>query len=104
PQAIVEYRAEHGTTGPLFIGRDTHGLSEPAWGSALEVLAANEVVAMIDWADRFTPTAAVNHAILPYNRRPAHALAAGIVVTPSHTPPYDGGFKYNPPNGGPADT
>jgi phosphoglucomutase len=103
-QAIVEYRAEHGTTGPLFIGRDTHGLSEPAWVSALEVLAANDVVAMIDSADRYTPTPAVSHAILTHNRGRTEALADGIVVTPSHNPPYDGGFKYNPPNGGPADT
>jgi phosphoglucomutase len=103
-QAIVEYRAAHGTTGPLFIGRDTHGLSEPAWVSALEVLAANDVVAMIDSADRYTPTPAISHAILTYNRGRSDALADGIVVTPSHNPPYDGGFKYNPPNGGPADT
>ena len=103
-QAIVEYRAAHGITGPLFIGRDTHGLSEPAWVSALEVLAANDVVAMIDSADRYTPTPAVSHAILTYNRGRTEALADGIVVTPSHNPPYDGGFKYNPPNGGPADT
>jgi phosphoglucomutase len=103
-QAIVEYRAAQGTTGPLFIGRDTHGLSEPAWVSALEVLAANDVVAMIDSADRYTPTPAVSHAILTYNRGRNDALADGIVVTPSHNPPYDGGFKYNPPNGGPADT
>jgi phosphoglucomutase len=103
-QAIVEYRSAHGTTGPLFIGRDTHGLSEPAWVSALEVLAANDVVAMIDSADRYTPTPAVSHAILTYNRGRTEALADGIVVTPSHNPPYDGGFKYNPPNGGPADT
>ncbi|MEM6109902.1 phosphoglucomutase (alpha-D-glucose-1,6-bisphosphate-dependent) [Mycobacterium sp. 050272] len=103
-QAIVEYRAAHDTTGPLFIGRDTHGLSEPAWVSALEVLAANDVVAMIDSADRYTPTPAVSHAILTYNRGRTDALADGIVVTPSHNPPYDGGFKYNPPNGGPADT
>ena len=103
-QAIVEYRAAHATTGPLFIGRDTHGLSEPAWVSALEVLAANDVVAMIDSADRYTPTPAVSHAILTYNRGRTEALADGIVVTPSHNPPYDGGFKYNPPNGGPADT
>ena len=103
-QAIVEYRTAHGTTGPLFIGRDTHGLSEPAWVSALEVLAANDVVAMIDSADRYTPTPAVSHAILTYNRGRTEALADGIVVTPSHNPPYDGGFKYNPPNGGPADT
>ncbi len=103
-QAIVEYRTAHGTTGPLFIGRDTHGLSEPAWVSALEVLAANDVVAMIDSADRYTPTPAVSHAILTYNRGRTDALADGIVVTPSHNPPSDGGFKYNPPNGGPADT
>lgn len=103
-QAIVEYRAAHGATGPLFIGRDTHGLSEPAWVSALEVLAANDVVVMIDSADRYTPTPAVSHAILSYNRGRTDALADGIVVTPSHNPPPDGGFKYNPPNGGPADT
>jgi phosphoglucomutase len=103
-QAIVEYRAAQGTTGPLFIGRDTHGLSEPAWVSALEVLAANDVVAIIDSADRYTPTPAVSHAILTYNRGRSEALADGIVVTPSHNPPRDGGFKYNPPNGGPADT
>jgi len=103
-QAIAEYRAAQGTTGPLFIGRDTHGLSEPAWVSALEVLAANDVVALIDSADRFTPTPAVSHAILAYNRGRTANLADGIVVTPSHNPPRDGGFKYNPPNGGPADT
>jgi phosphoglucomutase len=103
-QAIVEYRAAHGTTGPLFIGRDTHGLSEPAWVSALEVLAANGVVTAVDSADRYTPTPAVSHAILTYNRGRSDGLADGIVVTPSHNPPYDGGFKYNPPNGGPADT
>jgi phosphoglucomutase len=103
-QAIVEYRAAHATTGPLFIGRDTHGLSEPAWVSALEVLAANDVVTAVDSADRYTPTPAVSHAILTYNRGRTERLADGIVVTPSHNPPYDGGFKYNPPNGGPADT
>jgi phosphoglucomutase len=103
-QAIAEYRAAQGTTGPLFIGRDTHALSEPAWVSALEVLAANDVVAMIDSADRYTPTPAVSHAILTYNRGRGDALADGIVVTPSHNPPRDGGFKYNPPSGGPADT
>ncbi|MCV7379358.1 phosphoglucomutase, alpha-D-glucose phosphate-specific [Mycobacterium alsense] len=103
-QAIVEYRAAQGTTGPLFIGRDTHGLSEPAWVSALEVLAANDVVAMIDSRDRYTPTPAISHAILTYNRGRTDAPADGIVVTPSHNPPPDGGFKYNPPNGGPADT
>ena len=103
-QAIAEYRAGQGTTGPLFIGRDTHALSEPAWASALEVLAANDVVAMIDSADRYTPTPAVSHAILTFNRGRDGDLADGIVVTPSHNPPRDGGFKYNPPNGGPADT
>ncbi len=103
-QAIVEYRAAHGATGPLFIGRDTHGLSEPAWVSALEVLAANEVLAVVDSRDRYTPTPAISHAILTYNRGRTDALADGIVVTPSHNPPPDGGFKYNPPNGGPADT
>ncbi|MBJ7399913.1 phosphoglucomutase (alpha-D-glucose-1,6-bisphosphate-dependent) [Mycolicibacterium sp.] len=103
-QAIAEYRAAQGTTGPLFIGRDTHGLSEPAWVSALEVLAANDVVVLIDSADRYTPTPAVSHAILAYNRGHGANLADGIVVTPSHNPPRDGGFKYNPPNGGPADT
>lgn len=103
-QAIAEYRAAQGTTGPLFIGRDTHGLSEPAWVSALEVLAANDVAVRVDSADRYTPTPAVSHAILTYNRGRDSALADGIVVTPSHNPPRDGGFKYNPPNGGPADT
>jgi phosphoglucomutase len=103
-QAIVEYRTAAGTTGPLFIGRDTHGLSEPAWVSALEVLAANDIVAMIDAADRYTPTPAISHAILGYNRGRSDGLADGIVVTPSHNPPRDGGFKYNPPNGGPADS
>ena len=103
-QAIAEYRAAQGTTGPLFIGRDTHGLSEPAWVTALEVLAANDVVVLVDSAGRYTPTPAVSHAILTYNRGRDSALADGIVVTPSHNPPRDGGFKYNPPNGGPADT
>lgn len=103
-QAIVEYRAAAGTTGPLFIGRDTHALSEPAWVSAVEVLAANDVVAMVDAADRYTPTPAISHAILNYNSGRADGLADGIVVTPSHNPPRDGGFKYNPPHGGPADT
>ena len=103
-QAIAEYRAAQGTDGPLFIGRDTHGLSEPAWASALEVLAANDVAVLIDSADRYTPTPAVSHAILTYNRGRGSGLADGIVVTPSHNPPRDGGFKYNPPNGGPADT
>ncbi len=103
-QAIAEYRAAQGTTGSLFIGRDTHALSEPAWASALEVLAANDVAVMIDSADRYTPTPAVSHAILTHNRGRSVDLADGIVVTPSHNPPRDGGFKYNPTNGGPADT
>ncbi len=103
-QAIVEYRARQGTTGPLFIGRDTHGLSEPAWASALEVLAANGAVTVIDSADRYTPTPAISHAILNHNRGRADGLADGIIVTPSHNPPTDGGFKYNPPHGGPADS
>jgi phosphoglucomutase len=103
-QAIAEYRAAQGTTGPLFLGRDTHGLSEPAWASALEVLAANNVAVLVDSADRYTPTPAVSHAILAYNRGRTSGVADGIVVTPSHNPPRDGGFKYNPPNGGPADT
>ncbi|WP_409329446.1 phosphoglucomutase (alpha-D-glucose-1,6-bisphosphate-dependent) [Trujillonella humicola] len=103
-QAICEYRAAHGVDGPLFLGRDTHALSEPAWASALEVLAANDVTVLVDAAGRYTPTPAVSHAILRANRdSPAHR-ADGIVVTPSHNPPRDGGFKYNPPHGGPADS
>jgi phosphoglucomutase len=107
-QAICDYRREQGYDGPLFIGRDTHGLSEPAWASALEVLAANDVTVLVDDRDRYTPTPAVSHAILRANRgksrQPGAGLADGIVVTPSHNPPSDGGFKYNPPHGGPADT
>lgn len=103
-QAIVEHRAAAGIAGPLFVGRDTHGLSEPAWVSALEVLAANDVVTVIDSRDRYTPTPAISHAILTHNRGRSDGLADGIVVTPSHNPPRDGGFKYNPPHGGPADT
>jgi phosphoglucomutase len=106
-QAICEYRAAQGIAGPLFLGRDTHGLSEPAWITALEVLAANGVTTMIDADDRFTPTPAVSHAILQHNAgRSAgdRGRADGVVVTPSHNPPTDGGFKYNPPDGGPADT
>jgi phosphoglucomutase len=103
-QAICEYRAAQGYDGPLFVGRDTHGLSEPAWTSALEVLAANDVTVLVDAQDRYTPTPAVSHAILRANRGRTSGLADGIVVTPSHNPPRDGGFKYNPPSGGPADT
>ncbi len=103
-QAICEYRAGQGITGPLFMGRDTHGLSEPAWATALEVLAANDVTVLIDVDGRYTPTPAVSHAILDRNRRGGTGEADGIVVTPSHNPPGDGGFKYNPPHGGPADT
>ncbi|WP_436519672.1 phosphoglucomutase (alpha-D-glucose-1,6-bisphosphate-dependent) [Actinoplanes sp. HUAS TT8] len=102
-QAIVEYRREQGTTGPLFLGRDTHALSEPAQVTALEVFAANDVTVLIDSRDGYTPTPAVSHAILVYNTKNA-VKADGVVVTPSHNPPDDGGFKYNPPNGGPADT
>ncbi len=105
-QAICEYRTAQGIDGPLFLGRDTHGLSEPAWTSALEVLVANDVAVLVDAADRYTPTPAVSHAILRANggRTSGSGLADGIVVTPSHNPPNDGGFKYNPPHGGPADT
>jgi phosphoglucomutase len=103
-QAICDYRRSQGYDGPLFIGRDTHGLSEPAWASALEVLAANEVTVLVDDRDGYTPTPAVSHAILRANAGKGSGLADGIVVTPSHNPPSDGGFKYNPPNGGPADT
>ncbi|MFG1781779.1 phosphoglucomutase (alpha-D-glucose-1,6-bisphosphate-dependent) [Rhodococcus oryzae] len=103
-QAIAEYRASQSITGPLFLGRDTHALSEPAWTSALEVLAANDVVVLIDSGGRYTPTPAVSHAILRHNASGTAARADGIVVTPSHNPPRDGGFKYNPPHGGPADS
>ncbi|MFJ9374898.1 phosphoglucomutase (alpha-D-glucose-1,6-bisphosphate-dependent) [Streptomyces sp. NPDC101455] len=101
-QAICEYRADQGTDGPFFIGADTHALSEPAKVTALEVFAANEVTVLIDTADGYTPTPAVSHAILAHNRGRTSGLADGVVVTPSHNPPGDGGFKYNPPNGGPA--
>lgn len=105
-QAIVDYRTSQGIDGPLFIGRDTHGLSEPAWASALEVLVANEVRVLVDDRDGYTPTPAISHAILRANagRVSGAGLADGIVVTPSHNPPSDGGFKYNPPHGGPADS
>lgn len=109
-QAICDYRRGQGYTGPLFLGRDTHGLSEPAWASALEVLAANDVTVLVDDRDGYTPTPGVSHAILranagkPLDGGTSQGLADGIVVTPSHNPPSDGGFKYNPPHGGPADT
>jgi phosphoglucomutase len=103
-QAIVEYRRAQGTDGPLYLGRDTHALSEPAMITALEVFAANDVTTLIDSRDGYTPTPAVSRAILAHNRGRGSGLADGVVVTPSHNPPDDGGFKYNPPNGGPADT
>ncbi|HEU4513638.1 MAG TPA: phosphoglucomutase, alpha-D-glucose phosphate-specific, partial [Nocardioidaceae bacterium] len=105
-QAICDYRREQGYDGPLFVGRDTHALSEPAWASALEVLVANDVTVLVDDRDGYTPTPAVSHAILAANggRTTGSGLADGIVVTPSHNPPADGGFKYNPPHGGPADS
>jgi phosphoglucomutase len=103
-QAICRYRKQKGIDGPLFIGFDTHALSAPAFASALEVLAANDVVVMTALGNEYTPTPAVSHAILTYNRGREHGLADGIVITPSHNPPDSGGFKYNPTNGGPADT
>jgi phosphoglucomutase len=103
-QAICEYRKQRGTDGPLFLGMDTHALSEPAIASALEVLGAGGVDVMLAQNDEYTPTPAVSHAILCYNRGRQSRLADGIVITPSHNPPDAGGFKYNPPNGGPADT
>ena len=104
-QAIIEYRAGQGTTGPLFIGKDTHGLSLPAWKTAIEVLVAQGIEVLAEREDEYTPTPAVSRAIIRYNREHAGGPQAdGIVVTPSHNPPRDGGFKYNPPNGGPADT
>ncbi|MFJ3669584.1 phosphoglucomutase (alpha-D-glucose-1,6-bisphosphate-dependent) [Streptomyces sp. NPDC090106] len=101
-QAICEYRTAQGTDGPLFLGADTHALSEPARITALEVFAANDVTVLIDQTDGYTPTPAVSLAILTHNRGRASGLADGVVVTPSHNPPADGGFKYNPPSGGPA--
>ena len=103
-QAICQYRQKNGVDGPLFLAKDTHGLSEPAFASALEVLAANGVEVMVDQDLGYTPTPTLSHAILTYNRDRKSGLADGIVITPSHNPPEDGGFKYNPPNGGPADT
>jgi phosphoglucomutase len=108
--ALVEHRRNAGISGPLFIGRDTHALSEPAWATAIEVLAAHDVQLVIDAGSRYTPTPVISHAILKHNRAVAGRggngapLADGIVITPSHNPPADGGFKYNPPTGGPADT
>jgi phosphoglucomutase len=103
-QAICEYRHEQGTDGPLYMGKDTHAVSEPAQRTALEVLAANNVETIIQQDDGITPTPVISRAILVYNRSRKEHLADGIVITPSHNPPEDGGFKYNPPNGGPADT
>src|SRR5580658_1507548 len=103
-QAICEYRARCDISGPLFIGADTHALSQPALDTALEVLAANAVQVMRSAGGEYTPTPAISHAILGYNKGRIAGLADGIVVTPSHNPPDSGGFKYNPPNGGPADT
>jgi phosphoglucomutase len=106
-QAVVEYRAAQGIAGPIYVGRDTHALSEPAQVSVLEVLAGNDVVALIDSSDRYTPTPAVSVAIIDHNRGlsvTSSARADGIIITPSHNPPQDGGIKYNPPHGGPADS
>jgi phosphoglucomutase len=102
-QAICLYRVQNGISGPLFLGRDTHALSEPALASALEVLAANEIEVMLAVNDEYVPTPVISHAILDYNRDRKDGFADGIVITPSHNPPHDGGFKYNPPNGGPAE-
>ncbi len=103
-QAICEYRAGAGIDGPLFLGKDTHALSDPAWTTAVEVFAANGVDVLVDSRDGWTPTPAVSHAILGHNTGRTTGLADGVVVTPSHNPPADGGFKYNPPDGGPAGT
>src|SRR5205085_5117961 len=101
-QAVCEYRKAQGTTGPLYLGKDTHGLSDPAQETCLSVLAAFGVRVL--YSRRATPTPVISHAILTYNRGRTEGLADGIVITPSHNPPEDGGFKYNPPSGGPADT
>src|SRR6058998_2216055 len=103
-QAICDYRGGYGTDGPLYMGKDTHAVSDPAQRTALEVLAANKVETVIQRDNGVTPTPVISRAILVYNRGRKEHLADGIVVTPSHNPPEDGGFKYNPPNGGPADT
>src|ERR1051326_8696841 len=102
-QAICLYRKQHQINGPLFLGMDTHALSVPAFSSSLEVLAANGVEVVVAEEDEYTPTPAISHAILTYNRGRKNGFADGIVITPSHNPPHDGGFKYNPPNGGPAE-
>ncbi len=102
-QAICLYRQQHKIDGPLFLGIDTHALSRPAFASALEVLAANSVDVMLAEKDDYTPTPVISHAILTYNRGRKTGLADGIVITPSHNPPESGGFKYNPPHGGPAE-
>jgi phosphoglucomutase len=99
-QAICLYRQQHAIDGPLFLGADTHAVSTPALATALEVLAANGAHVMLSEGDEYTPTPAVSHAILTYNRGRTTGLSDGIVITPSHNPPRDGGFKYNPPNGG----
>src|SRR6201995_256088 len=103
-QAICDYRKDAGLTGPLFIGIDTHALAEPALVSAVEVFAANGVDVMVDEHGGYTPTPVISRAILSYNKGRQSGLADGVVISPSHNPPEDGGFKYNPPNGGPADT
>jgi len=103
-QAVCDYRAQKDISGPLFLGFDTHALSEPAYASVLEVLAANGVEVMIAQNDEYTPTPVVSHAILAYNAGRKSGLADGIIISPSHNPPDSGGLKYNPPNGGPADT
>ena len=103
-QALCDHRKRSGIDGPMFVGIDTHALAEPALASALEVFAANGIEVMIDQHDGYTPTPVISHAILTYNKGRENGLADGVVMTPSHNPPEDGGFKYNPPNGGPADT
>src|ERR671924_412734 len=103
-EAVCRYREAHGIDGPLFLGRDTHALSEPAARTIVQVLAAHGVDVCVDAHDRATPTPVISHSILTYNRGGGRGTADGIVVTPSHNPPDDGGFKYNPPHGGPADT
>jgi phosphoglucomutase len=102
-QAVCCYRLQNGISGPLFLGKDTHALSEPALTTALEVFAANGVEVMVDEGRGYTPTPVISHAILTYNKGPKDGLADGIVISPSHNPPDEGGFKYNPPSGGPAD-